>query len=161
MIGASAVVRAKGEGERRWFYGGGVLTMKATSAETGGALLLFEDEMTRGKRTPLHVHANEDETFYVLEGEIRVHVDGVDHAVAAGGLAMIPRGIPHAFLVVSETARVLTLLVPGTAEPFYRAASEPLAAHPGVVDFDRGRAAAEQTGAMRVVGPPPFPDSLR
>ncbi|MEA2590961.1 MAG: hypothetical protein QOD62_792 [Actinomycetota bacterium] len=48
------IVRAAGEGEHLRFFGGGVLTMKATAAETGGAFLLFEDFMVRGKMTPLH-----------------------------------------------------------------------------------------------------------
>jgi quercetin dioxygenase-like cupin family protein len=135
------------------------MTFKATSEETGGAFLLFEDRMTGGKVTPLHVHANEDETFHVLEGELLVHVDGVEHRVAAGGTAMIPRGVPHAFKVQSASARVLTLLVPGTAEAFYRAASEPATADTPVdanVDFARVRAASESTGGMKLVGPPPF-----
>ena len=51
-----SIVRADGEGEKLWFYGGGVHTWKATSAETGGAFLLFEDVMTKGKVTPLHQH---------------------------------------------------------------------------------------------------------
>jgi len=72
---------------------------------------------------------------------------------------MIPRGIPHAFKVASANARVLTLLVPGTAEAFYRAASEPATAETPIdanVDFARVRTAAEQTGGMKLVGPPPF-----
>jgi hypothetical protein len=51
-----SIVRADGEGEKLWFYGGGVHTWKATSDETGGAFLLFEDVMSKGKVTPLHLH---------------------------------------------------------------------------------------------------------
>ena len=40
---AAAVIRRDGEGEHRWFAGGGVFTMKATAADTGGAFMLFED----------------------------------------------------------------------------------------------------------------------
>jgi quercetin dioxygenase-like cupin family protein len=159
MINAMSVVRERGDGEHRSFCGGGLMTFKATSEETGGAFLLFEDQMSHGKLTPLHVHANEDETFYVLEGELLVHIDGVEHHVAERGMAMIPRGIPHAFKVLSQSARILTLLVPGSAESFYRAASDPASATTpidGVVDFARVRAAAEQTGGMKLVGPPPF-----
>ena len=159
MSAAVSIVRADGEGERLRFMGGGVLTMKATAAETGGAFLLFEDVMAQGKTTPLHTHANEDEALYVLDGELLVHIDGVDHAVRARGVAVAPRGVPHAFLVTSATARVLTLLTPGSAEDFYRGASEPAAADAdasGPVDFDRVRASAERSGGMQVLGPPPF-----
>jgi quercetin dioxygenase-like cupin family protein len=159
MSGADAIVRAEGEGEQLRFWGGGVLTMKASADETGGAFLLFEDSMSQGKTTPLHVHTNEDEALYVLEGEILVHIDGTDYLVGPRGLAVAPRGVPHAFLVKSETARVLTLQTPGSAEAFYRGASEPAGADAdpsGPVDFERVREAAERSGGMEVVGPPPF-----
>lgn len=160
-MAASPIVRADGEGERLRFWGGGVLTMKATTEETGGAFLLFEDLMTEGKTTPLHIHAHEDEALYVLDGELMVHIDGTDHRLSAGGLAMAPRGVAHAFAVTSATARVLTLLTPGTAEGFYRGASEPAGedseAAVGPIDFSRVAAAAESSGGMAIVGPPPFP----
>lgn len=155
----TAIVRADGEGERLRFLGGGLITMKATANETGGAFLLFEDQMAEGKTTPLHTHAGEDETLYVLEGELLVHIDGVDHRVGPNGVAVAPRGVPHAFLVTSPTARVLTLQTPGSAEAFYRAASEPAGADDdgaGPVDFARVREAAEGSGGMQLLGPPPF-----
>lgn len=158
MSAAVSIVRADGEGERLHFLGGGLLTMKATAAETGGSFLLFEDRMAAGKTTPLHTH-DADEALYVLDGELLVHIDGTDHPVTAGGFAMAPRGVPHAFLVTSAAARVLTLLTPGSAEDFYRGASEPVqpgSDGPGPVDFDRVRASAERSGGMRLLGPPPF-----
>src|SRR5216683_1881512 len=153
------VVRGEGEGEKLWFYGGGVHTWLATSAETGGAFLLFDDVMTMGKTTPLHSHPDVDETLYVLDGEILVHVDGRDQKLGRGGVAMVPRRVPHAFLVTSQSARLLTLETPGSSEAFYRGASEPLtpsleAAAP--VDFDRVRASAARNGGIEILGPPPF-----
>jgi quercetin dioxygenase-like cupin family protein len=164
MNAAVAIVRAEGEGEHLRFWGGGVLTMKATAAETGGAFLLFEDLMAQGKTTPLHLHTNEDETLYVLEGEILVHLDGKNYPVGPRGVAIAPRGVPHAFLVTSPTARVLTLQTPGSAEAFYRGASEPAGADTdpsGPVDFARVRESADRSGGMQVLGAPPFqtPDS--
>jgi hypothetical protein len=72
---------------------------------------------------------------------------------------MVPRGVPHAFLVTSETARILCLETPGSSEAFYRGASEPLtrsleASAP--VDFDRVRASAALNGGIVILGPPPF-----
>jgi len=153
------IVRVKGEGEKLWFYGGGVHTWLATSAETQGAFLLFDDFMTKGKTTPLHSHPEVEETLYVLEGEIVVHIDGREQTLGSGGLAMVPRGVPHAFLVTSESARILFLETPGTSEAFYRGASEPLtpaleASAP--VDFDRVRASAARNGGIEILGPPPF-----
>jgi quercetin dioxygenase-like cupin family protein len=159
MRTAGPIIRAAGEGEHRWFFGGGVLTMKATTEETGGAFMLFEDHMIQGKVTPLHIHADEDEALYVLDGEIVVHIDGADHPLGARGFALAPRGVPHAFMVTSSTARVLTWQSPSSAEAFYRAASEPTSADTdpaGPVDMARVRTAAEQSGGMQVIGPPPF-----
>jgi hypothetical protein len=115
--------------------------------------------MAQGKTTPLHIHANEDETLYVLEGEILVHIDGADHTVGPHGVAVALRGVPHAFLVTSPSARVLTLQTPGSAEAFYRGASEPAGVDSdlsGPVDFARVREVAERVGGMKVIGPPPF-----
>jgi len=70
-----------------------------------------------------------------------------------------PRGVPHAFLVVSDVARLLFLHTPGCCQDFYWDASEPLAAGAaasGPVDFSRVLASAQKNGGMTVVGPPPF-----
>jgi quercetin dioxygenase-like cupin family protein len=156
---ATAVVTQAGEGERFWFAGGGIWTMKASAADTAGAFTLFEDSMVRGKATPLHLHPNEDETFYVLEGELLVHVDGEEHLLGPQATAVVPRGVPHAFLVTSDTARVLCLQTPGSGEGFYRAVSEPVGddADPArPPDFDRLRAAAAAHESIELLGPPPF-----
>src|SRR5436190_22015665 len=107
------IIRAAGEGDKRSFLGGGLHTWKLTTDDTGGAFFLLEDVMTQGKCTPLHRHPEADETVYLLEGEILVNVDGHESQIGAGGMAFTPRGVPHAFLVVSEFARVLTFQTPG------------------------------------------------
>jgi quercetin dioxygenase-like cupin family protein len=156
---AVPIIRGESDGERRRFYGGGVHTWKATAEETGGAFLLFEDHMDQGKRTPLHTHPGSDETMYVLDGEILMHMDGAEHRVGAGGLAVAPRGVPHAFLVLSTTARLLCLHTPGSCQAFYWDASEPLdAGEPAGegVDFARVHASAARNGGIVILGPPPF-----
>jgi len=157
MSATEAIVRAEGEGPRRWFYGGGTHTWKVTADEGGGAFSLFEDSLTQGKMTPLHRHPDTDETVYVLEGEILTIIDGTEHKVGAGGMTFVPRGVPHAFTVVSESARLLALQTPGSAGAFYWNASEPATNDgPGPVDFDRIGQVAQETGATDVLGPPPF-----
>ncbi len=159
-----AVIRADGEGDRRWFFGGGVHTWKVRAHESNGAFLLFEDSMTGGKATPLHTHPDSDETAVVLEGEILMHVDGANHRIGAGGIGVAPRNVPHAFLVLSESAKVLFLHTPGCCEAFYWGASEPLptdgdaALAEGIVDFGRIRASAQANGGIVLLGPPPFGD---
>ena len=153
-----ATVRDSGEGEQRWFCGGGRHTWLATSEETGGAFLLFEFVGDQGKVTPLHLHPASDETFYVLDGEILLDLAGERRALSGGGVVVVPRGVPHAFMVASPQTRFLTIQTPGTDEAFYRLASEP--APPGSLpiplDFDRVADAARQTGAIEILGPPPF-----
>lgn len=162
MTTAISVFRQGGEGEQLWFAGGGLLTMKATSEETGGAFSLFEDREVLGKPTPLHLHPDNDEVTYVLEGEILVHIDGEEHRVGEGGVSVVPRGVPHAFLVTSETARLLCLTVPGTgwAEVQYRELCEPASADavPGSrpPDFARVREVAARSDTIEILGPPPF-----
>jgi quercetin dioxygenase-like cupin family protein len=57
-----------------------------------------------GDTPPPHVHTDEDETFYVLEGEVTLHIAGQEPVVvAAGQAAFAPRGIPHVYIVTSET----------------------------------------------------------
>lgn len=158
-MSAVPIIRQQGEGERLWFAGGGVFTMKATVEETGGAFFMLEDRVVRGKTTPLHLHPGEDELIYVLEGELLVHVDGEEHRVGERGLFVAPRGVPHAFLVTSETAHLLCLQTPGSGWPFYEQVSEPArsdadAARPA--DFARLGAAAERSPAIELLGPPPF-----
>src|SRR5918997_6998006 len=143
---AVPIIRGEGEGELLWFAGGGLWTMKATSEETDGAFTLVEVRMVRGKTTPLHTHPTLDETLIVLEGEILVYAEGSEHRVGPRGVAVAPRGVPHAFMVTSESALILALQTPGSGEAFYRDASEPAVAEtdPERADWDRLRAAAER-----------------
>lgn len=159
MSTAIPIIRQDGEGEAMWFAGGGTFTWKATAAETDRAFLLLEDRMERGKVTPLHLHPDQDEAIYVLEGELLVDVEGEQHPVRQGGFFFAPRGVPHAFMVTSETARVLALQTPGTGEAFYREAGEPIgsaadASRPA--DFARLREVAERSESIELLGPPPF-----
>ena len=119
------IIRAAGEGDKRSFLGGGLHTWKLTDDDTNGAYFLFEDALSSGKTTPLHAHPEADEMLYVLEGEILVVVDNVESRLGAGGMVFTPKGVPHAFLVVSDGARLLTLQTPGVGQAFYRGASEP------------------------------------
>ncbi|MET3812286.1 cupin domain-containing protein [Arthrobacter sp. UYEF3] len=134
-------------------------TWKATEEDTAGAFLLFEDEMALNKVTPMHTHPDSDETLYILAGEILINMDGTEHHVAAGGLAIAPRGVPHAFKVLQEGTRMLCLHIPGGAQAFYFGASEPLGAEDnreGAVDFDRIRESGRVNGGIEILGPPPF-----
>jgi quercetin dioxygenase-like cupin family protein len=155
------LVRTRDEGDLLWFNES-LLTFKARSAETGGAFVLFEMLSPRGKATPLHLHPTEDESFYVLDGELLAHVDGNEVRAPAGSFISFPRGTVHAFTVVSETARFLTLFTPGpqAAEDFFLDAGDPAPAAElppnGPPDIPRLAASAEKHGSVKLLGPPPF-----
>jgi quercetin dioxygenase-like cupin family protein len=161
MSTRTAIIRADDEGEAIWFNND-LFTIKATADETDEAFTLFEELSQRGKVTPFHLHPNIHETFWVIDREIRVRVDGVERTVEAGGIASVPRGMPHAVMVTSETARVLTIVTPGSREleMFFRDAGEPAtrrALPPSVpLPIERIRAAAVRHGAVVILGPPPF-----
>lgn len=157
MTTATAVVRNVEDMEARWFYGGGTHLWLAREHETAGGFMLFEDLMEAGKTTPLHTHPFE-ESFYVVQGAIRIHLPDTVHDLRSGGFAVVPRGTAHAFLVTADRTRLLSLLTPAGGEVFFRSASEPVepgGTHPGV-DFEKVVAAGVKSGAMTVVGPPPF-----
>ena len=152
------IVWAAGEGERRLFLGGGLHTWKLTAEDTEGAFFMFEDVMVQGKSTPLHRHPEADETVYVIDGEIVVHIDGQERRVGTGGMTFTPRGVAHAFVVVSDSARVLSLQTPGIGQAFYRDASEAAADDTADrVDIARlQQSAMANPRGVELLGPPPF-----
>lgn len=98
--------------------------------ETGGAFALFIDEVPPNGGPPLHIHRHEDETFYILEGELVVQMNQERFTVPAGCAAFLPRGVPHTFTNLGTgTARALVALTPGGLERFF-AEVEPLVTQP-------------------------------
>jgi quercetin dioxygenase-like cupin family protein len=129
---------------------GGPLTFKVRGAETGGALTALENVIPPGEGPPMHVHAAEDEAWYVIEGDLRFSVDGELASAGAGSFVFVPRGSPHCFQNVGRTpARLLVLFTPSGMERFF----EKFATLPeGRVDPETFRTAGAAAG-MQVVGP--------
>ena len=96
-----------------WF--GSTITLKASGPELGVTEVL----MSPGDEPPLHVHKNEDEWFYMIEGEVTFHVGGENHLGRAGAFVSFPRGIPHTFSIESPCARFLVLNTPGGFERMF------------------------------------------
>ena len=138
-----------------WFFGGGVWTWKVRGADTGGTLSVVEVEMDGGKMTPVHTHPI-PESLWVLDGEIRYRIDGEDVVLQAGDYVMVPAGIPHAFVVLSESARILGIQPSDACEAFYLGASEPLDGSSRETDFGRIAQSGAANGGIEIIGPPPF-----
>lgn len=121
---ADAYVLHEGEAELRWMSGSSTWFL-ATGASTGGEFALVDERAPRGMDVPLHRHAADVESFYVLEGEVRFFLgEGPGELVRAGGFVHVPAGAAHGFRVESATARYLMLTTPHHGE-FYRAITVP------------------------------------
>jgi quercetin dioxygenase-like cupin family protein len=144
-------VVAPGEGMTIQGPAGGPLTFKARGEQTDAALTVFENAIAPGDGPPLHTHAGEDESWYVLAGELRFRL-GDDVATApAGSFVFVPRGTPHCFQNVgAQPARIIVIFTPSGMERFFdRFAALPA----GAVDPDAFASIGAEVG-MDVVGPP-------
>src|SRR5881227_4287146 len=97
----SPVALHKDEGEALWFLGV-LATIKASSETTDGRVAVIEHLAPQGAGSPLHVHHNEDEWFYVTEGELSFWVGGRLIEAPAGSFVYGPRDIPHLHRHVSS-----------------------------------------------------------
>jgi mannose-6-phosphate isomerase-like protein (cupin superfamily) len=110
-------------GERLAF--GDVTVLIRASAETTGGAFTVVEEVPPMVDTPLHVHAKEDEMFYVLEGEHIVQCGDQEFHLGPGGVVFLPRGIPHSQRrVVPGEGRLLVLTSPAGFEGFFRELAE-------------------------------------
>lgn len=111
--------RPEAGGVERLRIGDFEVVVKASADTTGGAFTVFEEHDPVD--TPLHVHANEDELWYVLDGEHVFRVGDEERRVGPGGVVFAPRGVPHAQRrVVPRTGSVLALTSPAGLEGFFR-----------------------------------------
>jgi quercetin dioxygenase-like cupin family protein len=100
-----------------WFLGA-LSQLRLSGEQTGGAFALADNLARRGNASPVHVHDRDDETFFVLDGELRVLAGEDDYTAGPGTVAVLPRRLRHAYVVVSATARFLTLHAPAGFEQF-------------------------------------------
>jgi quercetin dioxygenase-like cupin family protein len=115
---AAGLVRA-GEGRSIWVVGD-TYTFKATTESTGGALALMEASIPPGSGPPPHVHANEDEAFYLLAGVLDISAGEETFAARAGDFVFLPRGTPHCFTNPGvDAARALILSMPAGLDRFF------------------------------------------
>ena len=92
----------------------------ATGKDTNNAYALIHCHFRRGFTPPPHFHRFEDESFYVLEGEIAFQA-GSDRIIAGrGDLVILRREEPHSFDLLSETAKALLLITPAGFETVFK-----------------------------------------
>jgi quercetin dioxygenase-like cupin family protein len=160
-VTALPITRRQGEGDARWFLGA-LSTIKASAETTAGRVAVTENWAPRGHGSPLHVHHNEDEWFYVLSGELTFWIDGKVTTATAGSFVYGPRDVPHTFTVSSDDARFLLVIEPAGFENFLLELSEPAEAPtlpPASVEppaIETMMAAAAEYG-LEILGPPGIP----
>ncbi|MCC7361990.1 MAG: cupin domain-containing protein [Anaerolineales bacterium] len=98
------ILLAPQQGRALWHLGA-LMNFKAVMSETGGQAWVLEGLADNKMGVPLHVHSQEDELWYVLEGEIAFTLDGAVHRGGPGTFVYIPKGVAHTFQVVSDKAR--------------------------------------------------------
>ena len=122
MMGKPMHVRP-GEGERFVFLGDIELTILIPGAATDGAFAIFEDLVQPGIGPPRHVHHNQDEVFFVIDGSFDIEVAGERVSAKEGDIAFVPRGAIHAFKNIgSQPGRLRYTFTPaGESEAMFRA----------------------------------------
>ena len=154
---------APGAGDHRFFLNH-LATVKVRAGESASQMSVVEFTAPRGFGPPLHLHREEDEVMYVVDGEIRLDLGDESSVVAGGAVVSLPHGIPHVFQVLSDEARFLTVTSGGRGHPtfdeFVLALGVPVdpAAMPAPVEIDPGHVAAVcARHGIEVLGPPPAP----
>lgn len=144
-----AVVVGPGEGASIEGPVGGPLTFKVRGEQTGGGLTALENVIPPGQGPPLHAHADADESWYVLEGDLRFSLDGEIRQAPPGSFVFVPRGVAHCFQNIGPgAARVLVLFTPAGMERFFDRFAELSAPDPAAF------AEIGEPLGMRVLGPP-------
>ena len=152
----TTMIRTDDQCETTWFFNA-LMTTKASQAETAGAYSLTEHLVTAASNPPMHVQLDEDEAFYVLDGEIEFEVDGEVVVGTPGTFAFVARGAAHLFRVLTPTARMLVICSGKPAdnlEDFFLSMGTPATERalptPGAPDVDRLMELCDRTGIALV-----------
>jgi quercetin dioxygenase-like cupin family protein len=98
------------------------IAFKVTTQDSGGGIFVLEHSHLVPGGPPLHRHLEQDEWFYVMEGEVKFQIGGQFHRLTAGDSVLAPRRIPHTFTSVGkDPGRLLITFTPaGKMEAFFR-----------------------------------------
>jgi uncharacterized cupin superfamily protein len=120
-------------------------------------LYVFESTRRNEGGPPLHYHFDQDEWWYILEGEFLFRVGGTDYEAKAGDSLFGPRMVPHAFAKTSQgPARLLIAFQPaGKMEAYFQAQAQGVLSKMSPEEIDVFR----QAHGFKVVGPPLTPGS--
>jgi quercetin 2,3-dioxygenase len=108
-------------GEKTLLGGKSPNDIKVSQKDTNGDLTIFEYVGNEKGGPPLHVHLNQDEIFFIIEGKYLFQVGDVKHNLKSGDTIFLPRSIPHAFAQLTDNGKMFFLFQPsGKMEDFFR-----------------------------------------
>ena len=113
-------------------YQGGYFKTLISPEQSGGSLAILDLTLPAGAEPPPHIHTLEDETFYVLDGELQLRVGDTLVLLKAGEAVFAPRNVPHSFKILTDSARFINLITPGTLWAYFMAFSEPCEVEPKI-----------------------------
>ncbi len=141
------------DSESQEFVLAGVVMKRLVSGEqTEGQFCLFENRSDGQTKTPIHVHAADDETVYVVEGQLTAIVDGEAQTLSPGESIFLKRGIPHQLMNPgNRPTRYILIGTPSVFEQFLAEGGHELrkgevAGPPTQADIERLKAAAPKFG---------------
>lgn len=144
---------SRGEGEHAKLFGD-LFTVLVSGNETGGQFGMIHCDAPPGPIIPTHAHESTHETFYVVDGAVRVFVEHPDGRKTArllepGDFGYVPAGLAHAYRVEAPT-RMLGVLSGGFERFFQQMGTPADTAGPGqppfIPDLDRIMAAGQAHG---------------
>ena len=101
-------------------------TLLINSEESGGTSCTMEVISPPGDGANPHTHADADEQFYVLNGDVTFRVGEETYHASPGDVIFIPRGTVHSFKAGAAPAKMLATFTPGGIENFFRAMGTPI-----------------------------------
>jgi quercetin dioxygenase-like cupin family protein len=142
-------------GTGRAFWGpGDHYTFLVTGTESGGAYFAMEALVPPGGGPPPHIHTREDETFYLLEGQIEFLLGEETILAGPGDFVNVPRGTVHRFENTgAETARLVLTFTPAGIERWFE---ETLERAPNDVEVENVPDNREEVAARYVAAAPRY-----
>ena len=106
-------------GSKEFVLAGIVMKRLLSGEQTAGQFCLFENRSDGNTKTPIHVHAMDDETVYIIEDELNAVVDGQPRRLAVGESIFMPRNIPHQLVnMSSKPCRYILIGTPAVFDRF-------------------------------------------
>jgi mannose-6-phosphate isomerase-like protein (cupin superfamily) len=140
----------------------GIIMKRLLSGEqTAGQFCLFENRSDGNTRTPIHVHAWDDETVYIIEGELTAVIDGRPRCLSAGESIFLPRDIPHQLMNTSgDPCRYILIGTPALFERFieeggHELQQDEVVGPPTPKEIERLREASPKFGITLLLDWPP------